>query len=108
MVIVFDLANGKPNDPSKYNTNDLPSYNDCRQKNCKDPYITAFFKADYFPADGIFYIGNGTESNKINKRNRRSANKGIYYNGPLQPEHRYQFFYRGCISDVCFYLIFVA
>ena len=66
-------------------TSDLKSY----QANTKDPYVTAYLKADVLPL--VFVIGDGKDYNSENEK---------YSNQPLKQNSSYIVFLRFFESEV--------
>ena len=79
-MLIVQVAQKTPTPVEDIQTNDLKAY----QANTKDPYITAYFKADFLPLK--FVIGDGKEYNNFKGEK--------YINQPLEPNSSYIVFLR--------------
>ena len=79
MLIVVQSATNNPTSSENLRNSDLKPY----QANTKDPYVTAYLKADVLPL--VFVIGDGKKYN---------SDKETYLNQPLKQNSSYIVFLR--------------
>ena len=95
-----------PDEPDRYKTNDLHTYDQARRKKpTLVPYIAFQFDAAEFDKYKRFTVGNREESrdltvNSFVRRSRRADGRSVYYNGPLEEETFYTVFLRAYVNKV--------
>ena len=85
VLIIVQSAPNNPTSSGNLRTSDLKPY----QKNIKDPYVTAYLKANVLPR--TFVIGDGKKYN---------SEKETYLNQPLRQDSNYIVFVRFLENEV--------